>query len=331
MNKKLLTSLEKSFTIGSNKFQDVSLRYREEAEKGIGMLLSSGRLTVDISDDTSRSGCRFDRTLSIRQVTLDGRHTFLGHERTKDGIGTGGFGLQFGFLWDSDPPVSRQPGGEGKCRHVYPLLGVGNLSIPKGERYSVFGSYGVEPAKITCCERSDSHIQFRCLQPGLAIITRTLSLSGTDLCVQTTCRNLSSIRFSAEEYCHNFLRFDSKPISGAQETVFAAPPFLSPVKGEFLIDGDILHVGRFSDDTGTVSAHILGTADCSPHVVRVQDTGIGSSVTLTDEFLPHKVYCWASPWAICPEVFFLLELGPGEQVSWTRRISVADGPSPCDG
>lgn len=280
------------------------------------MILQNERLLTEIADAHNLDGCRFDRTLTIRQIKLDEKHTFLGVEQTKQGLGTGGFGLQFAFQWIAGPP-SLQPD-----RSVYPLLGVGNLHLPHDQDYSMFATYAVDPAEITMSKTAENCIESCCFQPNIATIHRKLSIHSQRLKIQTTVTNLSSVQLLAEEYCHNFFQFNALMVAEDHEVAFGSSITTNPMKGRFLEKGKTLLPKRFSEETGTISAHIYGTEHLSPHITVMRERFSGLSATLTDEFFPHRVYCWTSPWALCPEVFYLLNLAPGQSISWIRHIEV---------
>lgn len=286
------------------------------------MIIQNEQLTVEIAEPDVYTGTRFDHTLAVRQIhsRRPAPHSFLGYERTSKGRGTGGFGLQFGFLWIEAPPVQPSRTCEGSVE--YPVLGAGLLSIPDTDRYSIFGSYDSIPPEVSLQRVGDDCVTAHCIQAGLVSISRTLSLCGRTLILQTECTNLSTLTFSAEEYCHNFFRFDAAPVSTAYEIAFDSCISASAVKGRFDIQGNSLRIGTFDPETETISAHINETRPRHPHRLVVTNSTTGSSLILADEFIPRRVYCWASRWAICPEVFFALKLSPGESEKWTRRIEI---------
>jgi len=146
------------------------------------MTLSNDSLKVSISDPEEYCGTRFDHTLTVKQVELNGMHTFLGHEETPAGIGTGGFGLHCGWLWRN--PIAHQSG--------YPIPGIGILTLAEHQDYSIREKYPFIPALQSVVLRSETQYIAESIIPNVCKVGRALELSGNTIPLSTKISNLST-------------------------------------------------------------------------------------------------------------------------------------------
>jgi hypothetical protein len=103
------------------------------------LTLENERLKVELAlPGKVYKGTRFDRGGFIRQITLDGAHTFLGHEQTKAGVGTGGIGMIHGWLWKDDALYEAAPVGG-----YFPILGVGTARKTDARAFDVRREYEI--------------------------------------------------------------------------------------------------------------------------------------------------------------------------------------------
>ena len=282
------------------------------------MILKNDRIFVEISNPGEYQGSRFDHLPAIRQIVLDDTHSFLGVERTKNGVGSNGFGLQCGFLWRDETFARAIQNKTG----YYPLIGVGKLDLGVDESYNIQQPYPTIAPHITVVRHTERGVEAFSLDDGIARIQRTITLTGLDIVLATTVTNLSDHSYAFEEYCHNFLQFDFSPIDDQYCCTMSYDPVYSVVRGA-------AEIGR-NWYRPTVFEHILGTLALIPAtegsfdqtVVSVEHAKIGTRIQCIDDFGPSKTYHWISPYALCPENYRVCNLAPGEAVDFVRTFTV---------
>lgn len=276
------------------------------------MILKNETLKVTFSDPKEYSGTRFDHTLTVKQVELDGTHTFLGHEETPAGIGTGGFGLHCGWLWKKIP--SHQSG--------YPVPGIGILAIPEHQQYSVRENYPFIPARQKELLRTEAHCIVESVIPDFCKVVREVELSGRKITLSSKISNLSSEIFDIEEYCHNFIQFDGYPIDQNVRVTFCSPLFHSVVRGELAVGTNCYEPIAFDETLGTIALACEPYGQNGyPDTVTLSDRRTGTYVTIRDGFIASRGYQWMSEYCICPESFHQMNIHPQKEVQFFKEYT----------
>jgi len=274
------------------------------------LTLSSERLEVQFASMEDNPSTRFEHIPYVRQVVLDGKHTFLGKERTKDGPGTRGAGLMHGWLSDDT-------GTDGK----YPVLGVGVAEL-QGEQYSVRKDYPCKFADIAVKEKTDTQISF-CLTQGNVKgqswrIERSYLVEGTCLTVSACIWNTGETLLAGREYCHNFFFFDEVSNGDSYTIKMRGVPDLHVVRGS-IIHGDAWYKPyQFDKTLGTLAVSYDHDEDALHRVV-VSNELTGTEVTVLNRFSPCAWYHWHSPWCVSPEAYCGFRLEKGQSCEIRRE------------
>lgn len=273
------------------------------------MILKNSTLKILVSDPEEYSGTRFDHTLTVKQVELAGKHTFLGHEETPAGIGTGGYGLHCGWLWRK--PVTLQSG--------YPIPGIGVLAIPEHQDYSIRENYPFIPATQKEILRTEVHCIVESVIPDFCKVVREVELSGGTITLSSRISNLSTEIFDIEEYCHNFVQFDGYPIDQNVRVAFRGPLLHSVVRGELAVGSNWYEPVTFDEALGTIALACEKSAYSEyPDTVTLSDRRTGTYVTIRDGFIASRGYQWMSEYCICPESFHQMTIYPLKEVQFFR-------------
>lgn len=189
-------------------------------DQGSPIVLQSDRLTVEISQPgVAYQGTRFDWSGFITQVTLEGQHTFCVPEDYTPGKGTGGIGIcnEFGI----DQPVGYDEAKPGDC---FPKLGIGLLTRLDSPIYSFWNPHQIAqkfPIEITS---SNQQVTFT-VQPiecrGYAArLTKKVTVENTRLTIQYELENTGEKPIFTNEYTHNFIGINQKPLGPAYTLQF---------------------------------------------------------------------------------------------------------------
>jgi len=283
--------------------------------------LSNGILSVDIADVGAYKGSRFDWTGFITQVTLvSGNHTFCVPESYVAGHGSGGSGLcnEFGIsraIGYDNAPV----GG------WFPKLGVGLLQKQNNHPYVFDGDYQVNPFKVS--RESGRHEVAYTIQPlecrGYSILqTKTVSLQEDKLTITYELRNKGSQSFQTEEYVHNFIGIDFKPVDGNYELRLPGNIKIEEPESSYT-------AGLLQASEGTMSwnrepdrpfyCKLSGYEGLNTEYnweLCYKPTGTG--IRESGDFPVSKIMLWGEGHVISPEVFINIELAPGQIQRWSR-------------
>jgi len=290
-----------------------------------GITLANDRLRVEIEgcgQPGQYAGPRFDWTGFVRQVELlsGGGHTYCVPESLVPGAGTGGIGLCNEFGIDGPPGYYEIESGE-----KFPKIGIGTLTKLKTGGYSVFESYPIEPVAIDT-ERGEDWARFRIEAPevnGYAYeYEKKLSLSGRKLIVEYRLTNRGRKTISTNEYVHNFVAVDGKPIGPGYVLKFPLPvenlPGYEPVERltkHLRVDGDGL---RWEPVTDTFYARYRSAEGPTPFYWELVDETTGAGMRESgSEPLDHYAI-WGESHVVSPEAFVAIGLAPGETKSWSR-------------
>lgn len=282
------------------------------------MILKNSRVRIELSVLGEYDGPRFDHLPSVKQITLDDEHTFLGIERTKAGVGSRGFGLQCGFLW-SDESFARSMEA---VEQVYPLLGVGRLRLPPGQNYHIHEQYETFSPEISIVDYTDTRLETVSIDMDIAEIRRSIELEGQTLSLVCNVTNLSNSSYSFDEYCHNFFQFDDHLIDSEYRCDISYPASYELVRGTIEASKGWYRPQSFDDGIGTLAVIPHAKEQTKTTSVTVSHQRSSTFITATDDFGPRKTYHWVSPWSLCPENYFQCTLVPGQAVRFVRQFEV---------
>lgn len=280
--------------------------------------LKSNRLSIDIAEPgTLYCGTRFDWSAFITQVTLDGRHTFLVPEST-NGTGTGGVGIcdEFGILtavgYDDAKP------GE-----LFTKPGVGLLTRPSARWYQFNRPHAMTPYPRHF-EQGENFVRF-VTEPleanGYALrTTKTVTVRENQLLIDYLAENTGSKRIVVDEYCHNFVGINGRKTGPGLTLRF---PFeykpIMPV-------GKIVVLGEKSLTWANVLPHAFhrhfpGVPSAPAYWWELHDDASGLTIREEQNFPWYRFALWATFEVMSPEVFYLLDVEPGQSKTWQRKYT----------
>lgn len=287
--------------------------------------LCSDRLRVSLSEpgEAPNNGFRFDRAGFIADIVLDGVHHFCASEPFYlPHPCSGGRGLCCEFLFDS--------ASQAEPMEYFPKFGVGLLRKEGGEDYLFYKKYrdtklfSVEttsgPNSITFVTKPDA-----CL--GYALyFTKTVSVTGNTVTMETTVENVGKRQVTLEEYCHNFLTIDGMAVGPNYRLSMPSLPNqgTSSLTGRDGKPTFFLGCGKaitFDGYSPTAAGCPINTENMSadlPFTWQLSYGNAGAFVRGRDFFIPSRIYVWAADHMICPEIFHQFTLPQGSRHSWSR-------------
>lgn len=285
--------------------------------------IESESLTVEIGKPGNYTGSRFDWTGFIKQVTLrDYGHTFCTVESHKPGQGTGGKGLcnEFGI---------RAPIGYDNVEigQQFPKIGVGLLTRTNEKPYDFFSNYAVDPFVVHTDTTTDS-VRFvseakNCR--GYAVIfEKVISVKGYELNISYTLDNVGTEPIVTNEYVHNFIALNNKPIG--PDYVLRFPNEVMPSdeiselqrEGLSIENNEILWKEPVSKVFYSLFA---GFQNPTPPyywelVHKKEKVGLRESGSEA----VSSMALWGEPHVVSPEVFIDINIKPGEIQKWNRTF-----------
>lgn len=282
------------------------------------MILRSSRLAVHVAEPgTAYRGSRFEWTGFVTRVELDGRHRFCVPESLRPGVGTGGLGLcsEFGLTvplgYDEAAPGER-----------FPKLGVGLLTRRDSGRYPHMHAHPLEPASIR--QRRDAGgvtwtVEPQHLRGYAARLVKRLELDGDRLRIAYHLENVGSRRLVTNEYNHNFISIDERPIDAAMRMTVSTP--LVAELSDPLVEQHATTISftqRVPERTAFYCRYAVPAArDGFSWTLLHQPSGVGLSERV--DFAPSFMALWGMAHVLSPEVFIGIDLAPGETLAWRRE------------
>lgn len=271
---------------------------------------------------------RFDWTGQITQVTYKNKYFFCTTESLlpflmeKQGQGLyNEFGIDYPIGYDNCPI--------GSC---FPKIGVGCLVKESLEPYDFFKDYKiihysfpftVESIKahfICKAEQFDSHYSFK--------LEKSIELKQNSFIINYTLHNYGKKEIRTNEYVHNFLSINGKPVGGNYELSF---PFkLNPDKFGFVLNPK--ETMQFKEKTVKWNKPITGNKQFFVSNINSDYHSKGAwSLVDRDEkigiqeeadFDVQKINLWGATHVISPELFFEIKVCPNNKISWSRKYTV---------
>ena len=279
-------------------------------------------LMVPDKPTSAYAGPRYESGGVVMQVTLDGKHTFLGKEGRGERLG--GFGLI------EEMGISKAVGyEEAKEGEAFLKLGIGLVARGKRPEYSFYEALPVAERfgwEVSVSQRAATYIQVGKPFKGHAYRYEKrieLDEKGPALRIEHTLANTGEKAIETDQYCHNYFRFDDAPPGPDYlvEMGFPLEPIL-PLKPPMVVEGK----------TATFSEILKGAAYCrfkgqpptaKSHRFRIHHKANGLEVTVGGDFPVSYYAYYADPQAASPEAFCAISVKPGETFRWTRTYGFA--------
>jgi len=217
------------------------------------------------------------------------------------------FGLEFAIGWD-DAPV----GG------VFPKIGVGSLTRTDDGDYSFGADYPNSPASFTS-RVVPNGVSFAVTGQNANgygyVLNKDITLDGNALLVDYTLENTGAKRIYTQEYVHNFVAIDHKPVGKHLVLSLAVEPPLEAVPSVMERDGKALHY-RY-----TPEGLYMKLMEYPNTLVRWEliDTELGVGIREMGSFPVDYFALYGTGHLISPEVFIGIQLEPGDTTKYQRR------------
>lgn len=302
------------------------------AEIGSGSLaagpeLRNESLHVRTAQWNDLQDTRFDRTGFITQVTLqnldhpgENPHTFCVSESGGAFSGRGGCGIcnEFGI---------RRPVGydEAAAGQQFSKIGVGLLTKTDDRSYDFHESYPIEPFGVNV-ERTAEKIRYT-VQPrdcrGYSMtLVKTVSVRKNWITLSYELENTGSKILDTEEYTHNFIGINNRPVGPEYVLRFPEAPRFLEVESGYTID--LLEIQensitwkRMPDRPFYGIFQPMNTVSTG-WTWELTHKSSRAGVREYNDFDPAYVALWGEGHVISPEVFNRIVVRPGESRQWTR-------------
>lgn len=280
------------------------------------IILKNKDIKIEIAKPwTFYKGCRFDQCGFITQVEYKG-NTFCTKESLTEGEGTGGAGMcgEFGI---------RNAVGyfETSVGNQFPKIGAGLLKRD-AKMYYHMTDYEIEPFETEVIAEEDN-ATFTCKGKACRgydfIYTKIITAKEDGLEIECYLENTGERPIITDEYVHNFLAINCKPINSDYE-LFADVGDTVDEKLAFELKNGCLTWDKPIDVYYFFDAKNLpwnGNFEWKL-INKAEKLGISE----TTNFPAYKFNVWGQEHVCAPEVFKQIVLKPGEHDSWKRTYKI---------
>lgn len=266
---------------------------------------------------------RFDWTGKIVSVTYK-NILVSGVERTDiedDNKHGKGFYNEFGI----EIPIGFNEVKEGEW---FPKIGIGSLK-KTGDKYLFTEGYAIRPAdfKVSAFpEKLIINCQSELLNGYAYVLTKEIELNDSGFIIRYSLRNTGEKSIITNEYVHNFLAINHELIGKNYILKFDFPlktqlfdAIVNPEKivetgeKEFTFNGTPSEQFFFSNLSGSQKV------DATWELLNM-DARIG--IREKGSFKTNKMNLWGWKHVVSPELFFDINLKPGDELKWSRTYTV---------
>ncbi|MBN1599274.1 MAG: hypothetical protein JW894_13350 [Bacteroidales bacterium] len=268
---------------------------------------------------------RFDWTGKITSIILNGNHEFLTVEKpVQMDVSLFGRGLynEFGIS---------TPVGYDDCKpgEWFPKLGVGLLKKPDEKPFNFYQPYEINPFIIEITS-NDNNIEYlihpKDCRGYAASFRKNISLDENRIYIDYQLENVGSKSILTEEYIHNFIGINNEYIGPDYKLEF---PFIldTSVFDEFvnpegileLTDNTVNFVKKTEDQFYIGNAVVNNVNSGSWKIINGKHK---VCICETVNFIPSSVSIWGWKHVISPEIFYRIDLNPGESANWQRKYEL---------
>jgi len=268
---------------------------------------------------------RFDWTGKITVVKFKGVDV-AGNERLNcdnDNCFGKGFYNEFGI----ETPVGFDECEEGEWFHK---IGVGLLK-KEGDSYSFSKDYEIQPADFKVMAETNKLVvvcKSQSINAYSYVLKKEIKLLGNGFVIKYQLHNTGDKTISTNEYNHNFLAIN-KDLIGSNY-ILKFPFKIKPeLFGAAVNPEGIVEVGDhkitfnntpeeqffFSDLSGGENVDAIWELVNTKSKIGIRETG---------SFKTNKVNLWGWKHVVSPELFFDIDLKPGEKTEWSRTYHLLD-------
>ena len=305
------------YVLSSKKIDTKLDTEKKESTDMADIVLKNDRLCVEIMEPGREyRGSRYDWTGIVKQVTLEGEHTFFLPEQIE---GMGGRGLVGVYEFRDDTLYK-----EAELADRSPLIGVGLLKKPDPDNFCFWRAYDVLPFHRTwsLTEKGVTFETFPQLCQGVAIRqTKELILEDNALVIRQTIRNVGQRAVALQEFNHNFFCFDNAPIDKNYVLKLPYKPMVDVRRGRISLGYGDLSLDEMDPGDDTAAFVLHGYEKLQGSSFALENRAVGLGVSVEEDFDSIRSYNWVCRKAFCPETFCGLDLEPGEEKTFTRKYT----------
>lgn len=278
------------------------------------IIIKNERLTASVAvpGETYRRS-RYDWSGMVRQVELDGKHTFFSGERPG---GLDGVGLSSAVEW-----MDTKYHDACAIADTFPMLGIGLCRRGDMNPFGFTKDYTVLPFDHVI-ESTESSVTMKTLPricQGVAVEeTKTITLEGNSLRCHYAFRNVGEVAIHATEFVHNFFKFDDITVDDSYELRLPYNVTARMRRGELKLLPYGYKLGEFDAPSQSSAFFVEGYEGLSAHWMRLSHEKSGLSVLVEDDFPVVRFYGWNISDAFCPETFVQIDAEPGETFEYDR-------------
>lgn len=282
------------------------------------IVLKNDRLKVEIAaPGEDYKGGRYDWTGITRQITLDGKHTFLTPEVPDSMDGGGLMGVwEFksnGFFEDSE------------LGEQFPLMGVGLLG--KGSlAFDRAADFAILPFRrnVQVSDEGD-YVSFETFPTschGRAMYQfKEMWIEDNSLFISQNIRNVGTKALDLTEFNHNFMCFDGQKVDASYKLVTGYKPIVDVRRGMIGVETDGIRLIEMDEPTASAACKIDGFQGMPNSFWQVKNDKTKTAVDIAEDFPCARSYNWFCDQAFCCETFCDASLEPGEELSFTRQYT----------
>jgi hypothetical protein len=284
------------------------------------VILSSTRLQAEIAEPGEfYKGSRYDWSGHVKQVTLDGKHTFFSTQQDPPDASLQGCGLL--DVFETPDFLGFE---ETELNNRFPLLGVGLLKKESREPFLFRYPYDVLPFEhhIEKIGNTVTFITLPTLCNGYGLYeTKKLILEDTSLTISYALENTGSREINFATFNHNFFQIDNHPINGDYNLILPYQVSLRTLRGSICAQYQSVSVAAFDKPTASGAFFINGFEGSKRHWWKLRYLPENLEVFCEESFPVSRLYVWVMERSFSPETFFKTCLPPGERCSLLRKYT----------
>ncbi len=266
---------------------------------------------------------RFDWTGKIVSVKYKGilvSGTEKMNNELDNSIGKGYYN-EFGI----DAPVAFDEANEGEFFHK---IGVGLLK-KEGTHYDFSKKYEIEPATFKLNSESNK-VKIECKSKSVHgysyILFKEIELFESSFVIRYRLQNTGEKTITTNEYNHNFLAINAELIGS--EYILKFPFLLNPELFEAAVNPEVkveIEQNEITFNSTPEEQFFFSNLSGSKHVNafwELINTKNKIGISETGSFKTNRVNLWGWKHVISPELFFNINVKPGQSIEWSRTYHV---------
>ncbi len=290
----------------------------------MSIILSNNILKLEIQKPGEKyQGSRFDWTGQIIQIFYKNRNSFCTNESqlidNENKLGRGLYN-EFGI----DKPV-----GYDDCKpgEQFLKIGIGMLKKESNDPYNFFHPYQVIPVSFNYEFTNDSITFFA--ETGIVNgygfkLVKKIRLNANCFSIHYELFNTGAKPILTNEYVHNFLSINNRLIDESYQLKFSASLNLAGAivnpEDKVVTNEDIISFKDKVHEEFFFSEMMLVKENGASWKLenKIEKIGIEEKV----DFTPKRINLWGKKHVISPEIFFEINVEPGDSICWERGYCI---------